>query len=596
MFNENARLTVGKAIMNVLPTGTIDYLEEEDLEALHTKQSARGAPFNWLLPPVWPTDLFVTAAHIIHGSGLLNYFDPDPDGLPGPMTGPYSFTLTAEERNLCIKIGALWAADPALPDDIYSLWADMIRGKNWDSPLRASSYTHKARGAPKWWKTALKLLIISDEACVGLGTPSTSGEERWLLKSLQGFSNRPFIGVKKLTADAYRAKRQPTTYGIATDPDVACIQPKSRISSVGCNLRNITKNASYLPHAGNLRCHWQQPISSDVREDADTLDILIIPLPFELNEASIRISETSIPHSSKRPNWGNFEIHQDWLKDEEIIVEAILNEVRKAKSILRKNPLNGIVFPEYALTESLFNKICNKVKNIEPNLEFAVSGSSSNCDGENGNFVLTALWKIPEKGDKSRSGRYILTSRRKHHRWKMSPDQVRAYDLERALPPPDSWWETHCIAQREIHLFHFRKTSVFTTMICEDLARSDPCHDILRAIGPNLLFALLMDGPQLASRWPGRYAATLADDPGTSVLTVTSMGLINRSNDTKRFPPNRTIGLWRDETGKTRELALDEGSSSMLLNLRAVKVKDQTLDGRCNENAWSWRYDHHRSL
>lgn len=30
-----------------------------------------------------------------------------------------------------------------------------------------------------------------------------------------------------------------------------------------------------------------------------------------------------------------------------------------------------------------------------------------------------------------------------------------------------------------------------------------------------------MDGPQLGSRWPGRYAGVLADEPGCSVLTFT---------------------------------------------------------------------------
>jgi len=53
---------------------------------------------------------------------------------------------------------------------------------------------------------------------------------------------------------------------------------------------------------------------------------------------------------------------------------------------------------------------------------------------------------------------------------------------------------------------------VLTVLICEDLARLDPVNDLVRAVGPNLVMSLLMDGPQLTTRWPARYATVLADD------------------------------------------------------------------------------------
>ena len=60
-------------------------------------------------------------------------------------------------------------------------------------------------------------------------------------------------------------------------------------------------------------------------------------------------------------------------------------------------------------------------------------------------------------------------------------------------------------------------------------AEPEPAAELIRAVGPNLLIALLMDGPQLSNRWPARYAAVLAEDPGTSVLTLTSLGMAERS-------------------------------------------------------------------
>ena len=52
----------------------------------------------------------------------------------------------------------------------------------------------------------------------------------------------------------------------------------------------------------------------------------------------------------------------------------------------------------------------------------------------------------------------------------------------------------------------------------EDLARLDEVADLVRRIGPSLIIAVLLDGPQLATRWPCRYASIVADDPGSSGL------------------------------------------------------------------------------
>ncbi|MGX5845267.1 hypothetical protein ACWGTI_32025 [Mesorhizobium sp. ArgA1] len=594
MAEESARHTVGDTVMSIMPMGTVPLIPSQDGQepVITLEESLEDTSVPWFDPPIWPTDLFATAAQILHISGLLTYFDPDPDVTPRAGEQPLSFTLSLEDRARCERAGTEWSENEETPDFVYDLW-DVVIGA-WNQPIRASFYTQKSarKNVPKWWKAGLQLLIIADQACAGLGSPRDPDKPRWLVNAFEQFFAQPFARPRKLTEQgAYRAKRQIPTFGRDSDPDVGCVQPKNRISAVGCNMRNLTRHVAYIPHVGNVRCHWHQPINSKLEEDADALDILIIPLPFEMRDNWIRTKDTALPHEDRRPKWGNFEVVQEWLVDQDSIIELVADEVRKAKLKLKGESLNGIIFPEYALTEAIFNKICGRVKEIAPELEFAITGSSTNCEGEEGNFVLTAMWKNNELSAlKDKESRYLLTSRRKHHRWRLAQSQIKDYDLAKSLDGSSAWWESHKIAQREIHFFHFRKTSVFTTMICEDLARSDPCHDILRAIGPNLLFAILMDGPQIPARWPARYAATLADDPGTSVLTVTSLGLMERSTAAGKFPPNRTIAMWRDEEGETRPLSLDDKARSMLLSLEARSVVDQTLDGRRNEKAWSWRY------
>ena len=85
-------------------------------------------------------------------------------------------------------------------------------------------------------------------------------------------------------------------------------------------------------------------------------------------------------------------------------------------------------------------------------------------------------------------------------------------------------------------------------LICEDLARQDPVTEVIRAVGPNLVFALLMDGPQLRNRWASRYASVLAEDPGCSVLSLTSLGMSRRSRPRLESGPvvdrSSVIALW----------------------------------------------------
>jgi hypothetical protein len=121
----------------------------------------------------------------------------------------------------------------------------------------------------------------------------------------------------------------------------------------------------------------------------------------------------------------------------------------------------------------------------------------------------------------------------------------------------------------------------YVLLICEDLARPDPAGETLRAVGPNLVVALLSDGPQLTSRWPARYAGVLADDPGSSVLTLTSRGMAGlsqpRAGTSNR---NRVVALWRDSKTGGRELEIPDWASGLLLNITVEFGEEWTADGR----------------
>lgn len=171
------------------------------------------------------------------------------------------------------------------------------------------------------------------------------------------------------------------------------------------------------------------------------------------------------------------------------------------------------------------------------------------------------------------------TLQHKHHRWLIDGNQIKQYNIGDSLSPSQLWWENTPIEDRSINFMSFRPEACFTTLICEDLARIDPCHHVVRAVGPNIVFALLMDGAQLKGRWSERYAMGLSDDPGSSVLTLTSLGLVKRSNYYWNSHITN-IGLWRDPINGTTELSLPDNHQALLITTNRHTKGIKTLDGR----------------
>jgi len=171
-------------------------------------------------------------------------------------------------------------------------------------------------------------------------------------------------------------------------------------------------------------------------------------------------------------------------------------------------------------------------------------------------------------------------SQAKQHRWALDDSQINRYGITAlADSSATKWWEDIDVSRRKLPFFAVRDDLCMTVLICEDLARADPAMDIVRSVGPNLVVALLMDGPQLAQRWSGRYATILAEDPGSSVLSITCAGMVDRSNLLERNPV-RAVGLWRHENGPMQELYLPSGHHAVLIALDSVPEEQFTLDHR----------------
>jgi hypothetical protein len=335
-------------------------------------------------------------------------------------------------------------------------------------------------------------------------------------------------------------------------------------------------------------------------ESRTDLRLLLIPYPFSIEEGSFVGEKVTSPEEAARTGqakpWGWFTIEQDWLPRR---ADSILRmvDLLLAQTRAKVGSINGVVFPEYSLDWKSYKLIADQLRDRHPDVEFFVSGSSDNCAGEKGNFALSSHFFDEGRGEQT-TRMAATTSRAKHHRWRLDYHQLVSYDLARSLDRNYLWWEKIVLRQREIHVKVIRNASVFTTMICEDLARSDPCHEVLRAIGPNLVFVLLMDGPQLPVRWSARYATALSDDPGSSVLTFTSRALMARSNAAidKMSPEERgdrntswTVGLWKDATGTAQQISCPPGDHGVVISLHGDPSFEATYDARQNADASRWR-------
>ncbi|RMH16819.1 MAG: hypothetical protein D6696_17345, partial [Acidobacteria bacterium] len=170
----------------------------------------------------------------------------------------------------------------------------------------------------------------------------------------------------------------------------------------------------------------------------------------------------------------------------------------------------------------------------------------------------------------------------KHHRWRLDRSQIETYGLGGHLSAEKLWWEHVRLGERSLNFVSLSPWLSLCVLVCEDLAQQEPVARMVRAVGPNLVIAVLMDGPQLLTRWPARYATVLADDPGSSVLTLTSLGMCRRSVPPGRSP-SRVIALWKDASPHSRgaqEIAIGQGADGVVLNLLVELEEEWTADGR----------------
>lgn len=519
----------------------------------------------WLNPPGWPPDLFCVAAALVEASGC--YVE---SGLLFSRDDKERSEKRARAGEAC-KVGQEWRETGVSPALVGDLWHGLWRDE--DEPVGAGT----GHGAG-WKMAALRLMAIADEACRDIGfLPADSPPNEPARTAIDAIA----------LAQARRpvSLHLPASLCLAVPPDVACVLPKSLTPSVGCTLRSLSLNLALLPGNGAVGAEWyiSTKVGGSTPASAHPVDgpfnLLLVPFPFDIAASDFVPAGPTAGGGAD----GYFGLRQDWLppaKSRRARIAALVAAlIRGAQA--EGDEVHGVVLPETALAAGMAEPLAADLAATFPGLELLICGTL----GQDADMGLNEAAVVRIEG-----GAPVGTLvQKKHHRWRLTASQIDQYRLGRTLPGGHDRWERIDVSGRCIQFGVNRQDAVVAALVCEDLARSDPVLPVVNAVGPNLVVALLMDGPQLLARWPGRYATVLAEDPGSSVLTLTSLGMLKRCRRPHE-PVNRCIALWKDGDGDTRELVLPEGAHALLLCLRTSRVSQKTLDLRSEEGVVVYRF------
>lgn len=394
-----------------------------------------------------------------------------------------------------------------------------------------------------------RLHAIADEASANFGMLSNRSKK----SAMYGF-----VGNLMLTA---RGSLSLVSKAWAT------VLPKMRTPQRGFTVRSLSHHLTC--HTSEVEVMWR--VTPLLNTPTNTLNVLTIPWPPEVRKVDFK------PSNEIFESWRGFHYDPDILptykgegknvlqQDRRLRIPSICRMLRRLES--QGTPPQVLVFPEAAITRAEFTALLSALRiehqkssndkpgglselpiviagvrhsqemvvdrfgqyltpSKEAKRENSETGSAAGSGGRSGKKVFRNEVRLATYF----AGKWYVLGQRKHHRWKLDTSQVRQYSLSGRLETGRDWFEDIQVGQRRLSVIAPNDWLSICPLICEDLAQLEPVSELIRGIGPTMLVSILMDGPQLPQRWAARYASVFADDPGTAVLSQTSLGMCTRSN------------------------------------------------------------------
>jgi hypothetical protein len=501
-----------------------------------TDELAHLAP-GWDLAELcrWPPDVFAFTAATLADSGSYRCVVNPPAGHVWPPLGERANSWEADLRDC----GLAWAALAAEGETETIATLERLRQLA-DSLADAGSAPLAELDRPERWQTLAALLhlnALADEASAGAGIRRDTQFQRRVAALLE------------------------TTGSLARLPvGRGRVLPKLRPPASGITLRSLSHHLALDRSEVETRWIVAPPVTPNVPA-TDRFTMLLVPQPAVIHASDFRPVSGPLANMDEA-RYGFYEFVPEEPFDLDEVVPLVARAHRHVGDI------DLLVLPEGALDETEVPTLQRLL--VDAGVPYLIAGvrqSPRQNGGFGGNYAHFGAgdWQAP--------------SQHKHHRWCLDAGQVHQYHLGSALDPRLHWWEAIGVPRRSLTFVTVSQQLTICPLVCEDLARPDPVTDVIRSIAPTLVVALLLDGPQLAARWPARYASVLADDPGCSVLTLTALGMAQRSQ-----PPgcaaSRAIALWKDPHRGLHQIALAEGARAVALTAYPRNVQLSSADGR----------------
>lgn len=503
--------------------------------------------------PAWPPDVFAVAARYLTETGAYTAV-VEPNGLGLDERWPERARAVGREWRRRIDDSAWedFLADNIQvvpPPEVSDWWRALVSATRPASPVAL----------------VVQLLACADEASAGVGFSKPDDEST-------------FLNTWRLALAIYGD--QSVCLDVA--PTAARVLPKQHTPQRGLTIRSLSHHLALLPQP-EVQAFWQQPLPARRSSAAERMNILCLPWPLRIERRAFGVREPKDVgvRTMDASRHRFFEVDRRADASERDHFAAYLEGALRAAQAWC-DTIDAVVLPELGLDQQLLTEF-SRVAAREGFV--GVSGVALGTDEQLGDFAgprNLAATLLPQPASTDVLPPMLLQS--KHHRWCLDRAQVRQYGLSGRLPSSIDLWEHIEIHQRQARFVTISDWLTFTTLICEDLARQEPMASTIRAIGPNLVFALLMDGPQLRHRWGPRYACALAEDPGSSVCILTSLGLTSLSAPRESGAANRSrvVGLWKDVEREV-ELELAPTETALVLHVDRDGRAEFTADGRMSD-------------
>lgn len=483
----------------------------------------------------WPPDVFALTNLILDFTEGYRLAVAPPKGEvwpPAPDWNEHVSAAAGEWRS------AVEQAHGIVPEAVRSQWAVITKYRD------AALSSVPSQVAWELTQALLTLHAIADEACAGLAAdapdePSAFERRAWRVLEEHGSLAR-------------------------ISPSRIRILPKTHFATRGITIRSLSRYLGLTYESIDLR--WRRfepgdrPGGGLARRE---YNVVLAPWPLRISADAFRPIEGPLRNMDRRA-FGFFEFVPDAALDASLLAATLAEARREVPTV------DAVVFPEASIDASEIPAL--EAVLTESSVTFLISGvrerpTTAHGLGRNYIHVGVRTWLGWERFRQD-----------KHHRWCLDESQIRQYHLGRMLDAGRQWWEAIDLPPRMVQIIDVGGAT-FAPLICEDLARMDEVMELLRRVGPSLILAVLLDGPQLPTRWPCRYASVLVDDPGSAVLTLTSFGMVARSRPAG-MKRSRVVALWHDGATGRRELELARGAAGILVTASIRPKSVWTADGR----------------